>query len=119
MRVSRYYDQRPWGFFEGFTPTAKPSRFESIKIITVFPDSELSLQLHNKRDEFFKILQGSGKVRIGERTYDAKEGDEFFINKKELHQVTTSSETIKILEISFDEFDESDIVRLSDRYGRV
>lgn len=119
MRVNRYYDQRPWGFFEGFTPTENPSRFESIKIITVFPDSELSLQYHKKRDEFFKILDGSGKIRIGDRIYDAVSGDEFFIPKNELHQVTTSKETMKILEISFDEFDESDITRVNDRYGRV
>jgi len=119
MRVNTHIEKKPWGEFEVFTPFTVPSRFEAIKVITVNPDSELSLQYHDKRDEFFKIIGGRGQVRVGEDLFDAKEGDEFFIPKKTRHQVLTTDSVLKILEISFDEFDENDIVRLKDKYGRV
>ena len=118
MRVKKHFETRPWGDFEAFTPTKKPSSFESVKIITVNPKSELSLQYHEKRDEFMKIIKGKCVIRIGDEFFKAKTDDEFFIPKKKLHHIKTGKEGVQILEISFDKFDEKDIVRISDKYGR-
>ncbi len=41
-----YEEERPWGVFRKFTDN-KPS---TVKIITVKPNEELSLQSHNKRE---------------------------------------------------------------------
>ncbi len=77
-----------------------------------------SLQKHAKRTEFWKILSGSGTVTAGEKQHAAHAGDEFMIESGMLHRVEAGTEPVVFLEIALGEFDEADIVRLEDRYGR-
>ena len=108
-------DKRPWGNFKQFThndPT-------TVKIITVEAHQQLSLQYHHKRTEFWKILSGAGWIQIGDEKIEVKKGDEFVIKPEEKHRVGAESEPIEFLEISYGDFDENDIVRLEDKYGRV
>lgn len=104
---------KPWGNFEQFSCNEK----STVKILNVGSSESLSLQLHNNRDEYWKILEGTGVINIGNKTYQAKEGDEFWIPKKTIHRIIGVTDT-KVLEISFGEFDENDIVRYDDIYGR-
>jgi len=113
--MEKYSEERPWGKFEQFCQ----NEICTVKIITVNPNEELSLQFHYYRDEFWKIIKGRARITIGENIYDGKEGDEYFINRKEKHRIKTENSLAKILEISFGKFDENDIVRLEDRYKRV
>jgi mannose-6-phosphate isomerase len=47
-------------------------------------------------------------------------GEKIFIPRGTVHRLYTEGENeVRILEISFGEFDEEDIVRLDDVYGRV
>ena len=91
----------------------------TVKIITVNPGESLSLQYHNKREEFWRILSGKGKCVIGEETIEIAKGDEFFIPKKTKHRMTAEKESVEWMEISFGKFEEEDIVRLEDKYKRV
>ncbi len=108
-------EERPWGDFERFTLNEKTT----VKIITVKAGESFSLQTHEHRDEFWRIIKGSGIVRIGERDTDAKEGNAFFSPRRSEHRVTGGPEGISFLEIAFGDFDEDDITRLEDKYGRV
>jgi mannose-6-phosphate isomerase-like protein (cupin superfamily) len=108
-------DERPWGYFEQFTH----NELSTIKIITVNPGEAFSLQKHEKREEFWRILSGTGTVTVGEEKKSASPDVEFFIPKDTLHRAEAGEETLKILEISFGEFDEKDIVRVEDKYGRT
>ncbi len=108
-------DRRPWGEFRRFTDNEK----STVKILSVDADKKLSLQYHHKRDEFWQVLSGNPSITIGEKTENAKAGDEFFIHKESLHRIETPNGAAKILEISFGEFDENDIIRIEDAYGRV
>ena len=112
--MEKYSEKRPWGSFEQFCANEKCT----VKIINVNPDEELSLQYHENRDEFWKILSGSAKIIIGEKETNATEGGEFFIPKGMKHRIITGNSHAKILEISFGDFDENDIVRIEDRYKR-
>ncbi len=112
--ANRLRDERPWGNFEQFTLN-EPT---SVKVITAEPNQALSLQYHHKRDEFWYLVEGSGTVVLGDEEIPAKAGDEFFIPRGTKHRVKTGAERIRWLEISFGEFDENDIVRLEDAYGR-
>jgi mannose-6-phosphate isomerase-like protein (cupin superfamily) len=112
--MKTYFERRPWGNFEQFVHNAKCS----VKIITVAPNSELSLQYHNKRSEFWRILDGAGFVVIGDSRFNVKKGDEFDIPALTVHRVGTGDSELRLLEISFGDFDEADIVRLEDRYDR-
>ena len=112
--MKKYTEKRPWGSFEQFTH----NELSTVKIINVNPGQELSLQYHNHRDEFWRIIRGKANIILGEETHEAKEGDEFFIPKKTKHRIMTDNKAAQILEISFGKFDEEDIVRLEDKYNR-
>jgi mannose-1-phosphate guanylyltransferase/mannose-1-phosphate guanylyltransferase/mannose-6-phosphate isomerase len=114
--LANYYkEERPWGNFERFTSNER----STVKIIAVKPGEAFSLQTHKKRDEFWRVLKGSGTVRIGAEDRDAKTGDTFFISRGTAHRATGGPEGLSFLEVAFGDFDEKDITRLEDRYGRV
>jgi quercetin dioxygenase-like cupin family protein len=56
---------------------------------------------------------------VGDTTIEAHPGDEFFIERGSKHRISAGRDTVQILEISLGEFDEDDITRLEDRYGRA
>lgn len=106
---------RPWGQFERFTLNEKTT----VKVITANPGEELSLQRHEHRDEAWRILSGSGTVTIGDAKIPASPGQDFFIRRGDAHRVAGGPEGLVFLEIALGEFDENDIIRLEDRYGRA
>lgn len=112
--MKTYKEERPWGDFEQFCHNEKTT----VKIISVKPNSKLSLQYHNHREEFWRILEGKGQVVLGEEIINTKKGASFFIPKKIKHRIITKNASLKVLEISFGNFDEKDIVRLEDQYNR-
>jgi len=114
--MKTYFEKRPWGNFEQFVK----NKLCTVKIITILPRQETSLQFHRNRSEFWKILKGSSLITIGEKIVkDKKRGVNFFIPKKKPHRITAQRNTVEVLEISFGEFKEKDIVRIKDKYGRI
>lgn len=107
-------EQRPWGNFERFTLNENTT----VKLVTVSGGEAISLQTHAQRDEFWRVLEGSGIITVGEEHHFAKVGDTFFITRGEKHRVEGGKEGLRFLEIAFGAFDEGDITRLEDRYGR-
>lgn len=108
-------EDRPWGRFERFTNN-EPT---TVKIITVNPEEQFSLQKHSKRSEFWKIIEGDGIVTIDNVESEANVGDEFLIDVNSSHRAKAGPDGMKFLEIAFGLFDEDDIERLEDDYGRV
>ena len=107
-------EARPWGSFERFTE----NETTTVKIISVNPNQRLSLQTHKLRSEFWKIISGSGVVTISGVEHAAKAGNSFDIPVEVEHRVSAGSEGLVFLEIAFGAFDENDIVRLEDDFGR-
>jgi mannose-1-phosphate guanylyltransferase/mannose-1-phosphate guanylyltransferase/mannose-6-phosphate isomerase len=107
-------DERPWGNFKQFTHNT-PS---TVKIITVNPNESLSLQSHKNREEFWHVLKGEGVFEINDSSYEVVTGDEYYVKKEEKHRMHAGENGLQILEIAFGEFDEDDIVRYEDKYGR-
>jgi mannose-6-phosphate isomerase-like protein (cupin superfamily) len=106
---------RPWGSFTQFTHN-EPS---TVKIITVNSGQELSLQYHTKRSEFWRVIAGNPIITIDNAVTEANVGDEFTVPVQAKHRIAAQDEDVVILEISMGTFDEDDIVRLADKYGRV
>lgn len=106
---------RPWGNFRQFTHNT-PS---TVKIITVNPNEELSLQSHTKRGEFWRVLTGSGSFVIGDTTHSVSAGDEHVVPIGAKHRMASGVEGMSVLEIALGDFDEEDIIRYEDKYGRV
>ncbi len=107
-------DVRPWGNFERYTLNEK----STVKIITVSPGEAFSLQVHAHRQEFWRILKGSGDVTVGKEVHHAQEGNKFLIPVNTEHRAEAGPLGLEFLEIAIGEFDESDITRLEDKYGR-
>lgn len=107
--------QKPWGKFEQFTH----NELTTVKIISVDLNASLSLQTHEHREEYWRVLSGHPLITIGDTQTHASPGDEFFIEKKQPHRLESQYDVAQILEIAYGNFDENDIVRLEDKYGRA
>lgn len=109
---------RPWGFYK---TTVLNEYFQS-KIIHVMPGQALSLQSHERREEYWIIVNGTGLIQLGESVHPVQPGGMFFIPTGCRHRLTNTSEseTLIITEVQLgDYFGEDDIKRYDDRYNRV
>ena len=108
-------ENRPWGEFRVFTKNQPVT----VKIIKVTKGEQFSLQYHKNRSEFWKILSGNPEVTVGESVVVAQKGDEFVVPQGTTHRVHAPTEDVEFLEIASGNFDEEDIIRLEDNYGRI
>lgn len=108
-------DIRPWGKFRSFPHELA----KNIKIITVNPGGTLSLQYHQYRSEFWVVLDKGMEVTIGDRVWQPEEGEEIFIPCKAPHRLRClGQKRARVMELWIGNSDESDIVRIEDKYGR-
>jgi mannose-6-phosphate isomerase len=106
---------KPWGRFKQYTHNL-PS---TVKIITVAPEGALSRQYHHKRDELWVVLDAGARVELDGEVVEPSAGEELFIPRGTVHRLSgTGPRPVRVLEISFGDFDEEDIVRIEDVYGR-
>lgn len=110
-----FTEERPWGWFREFSKNENTT----VKLIFVKGGESLSLQKHGKRSEFWRVVSGNPEITIGEKIISAAPGDEFEIPVGENHRIAAPAGDIEILEVARGEFDENDIVRLEDKYGRA
>lgn len=108
-------DKRPWGEERIFIKN-QPA---TVKILLVRAGQRFSLQYHNNREEFWKVISGSPEIIIDQEKITAKNGEEFFIHKGSKHRITAGKDDAVIMEIGIGDFDENDIVRLEDDYNRI
>lgn len=109
---------RPWGFYK---TTILNDVFQS-KVINVLPEQSLSLQSHNRREEYWIIVNGEGIVTIGASEKKVLPGSTLFVPKACKHRLinTSSTEPLIFIEVQIgDYFGEDDIIRYEDNYNRV
>lgn len=109
------HSERPWGFFDQFIQN-QPC---TVKLITVHPHESLSLQYHQHRTEYWVIVSGAGVITVGDEHKNAVKGDRFEILKGQPHRVEAREDGLVFLEIAVGDFNENDIIRLEDKYGRA
>ena len=106
---------KPWGYYEDLF------RMKEVvfKRIVVNPDSQLSVQKHNERGEFWYIAEGKGFILYNDLTRDVHVGSSIEIPIGVTHCIVNNSdETLVIYEMQYGNCSEDDIVRFSDKYGR-
>ena len=113
--VNPFVEKRPWGRFERFTL----NELCTVKLVYVDGDKRLSLQYHNNRSEFWKVVKGPVNVQIDKETKVLQTGESIAVPKKTVHRLIGAGTDAIVLEISTGEFDERDIVRIEDDYSRV
>jgi mannose-6-phosphate isomerase-like protein (cupin superfamily) len=110
-----YSESRPWGRFEKFHEN-KPC---TVKLIYVDANSRLSLQYHNKRSEFWKVVKGTAMVELDGKNVVLTEGETLSIARQAKHRLGALDSQCVILEIAYGRFEENDIVRIEDDYNRA
>jgi mannose-1-phosphate guanylyltransferase/mannose-1-phosphate guanylyltransferase/mannose-6-phosphate isomerase len=107
---------RPWGSYDAID---NGERFQ-VKRIIVNPGEQLSLQMHHHRAEHWIVVQGTAKVRCGDKTLLLSENQSTYIPLGETHQLINPGKVpLEIIEVQSGTYlGEDDIVRLEDVYGR-
>lgn len=54
--------------------------------LVFFAPRDVDYQTSHDEDEFYFIARGSGKIVIGEETFDCDVGDAFFVEAKVIHR---------------------------------
>lgn len=109
------FENRPWGRFDQYSH----DETTTVKVITVEPGQRLSLQRHSHRSEYWIVLDGPVDVTVGEDTWTAQTGDKVWVEVGEAHRLGNSGQgPVRVLELAYGRFDESDIERLEDDYSR-
>ena len=115
MARTRYTEARPWGGFEKYVENEACS----VKIITVEAGQKLSLQSHRLREEWWIVLDEAMDVEVDGRRSTFTRGQDVYIPLGAKHRVFGLDKACRWLEIAFGQFDEHDIVRYEDDYGRT
>ena len=116
-RVEDTKVEKPWGYELRWAIT---DRYAG-KVLHVNRGEALSLQYHERKDEYQYVLRGAVDVELGGAdgrltTRRMRAGDTLHITPGTRHRIT-AVEDADIIEVSTPEID--DVVRLEDRYGRA
>jgi mannose-1-phosphate guanylyltransferase / mannose-6-phosphate isomerase len=116
-----YNEVRPWGAFYNLVDGEY-----KMKIITILPKGELSVQSHSKRSEKWVCIEGSLTINLG---HDPKQLTEYTLFPNQvidipvgtIHQaINKTNKSVVFFELQTGSyFGEDDIIRYSDIYGRV
>jgi mannose-1-phosphate guanylyltransferase / mannose-6-phosphate isomerase len=108
---------RPWG---SYRQVDAGERFQ-VKRITVKPGASLSLQKHFHRAEHWIVVRGTAKVQRGDESMLLHENESIYIPIGLEHRLENPGKLpLHLIEVQSGSYlGEDDIVRLSDKYGRV
>lgn len=107
--------ERPWGRFIQYV-TNEPV---TVKVLEVRAGKRLSLQTHLRRSELWIPLGGKVIVERDDEVIQPSIMEPVFLPVGTRHRLTGASDDARVLEISFGYFDESDIIRFEDDFGRA
>jgi mannose-6-phosphate isomerase-like protein (cupin superfamily) len=115
--VSPEHDERPWGAYTVLddAPTHKVKRIE------VSPGRRLSYQRHAHRAEHWFVVAGTAEVTLDGEVRALSAGDAVDVPRGSAHRIAnTGDEVMVFIEVQHGEsFDEDDIERLDDDFGRA
>jgi len=108
---------KPWGTYESILE----EDYCKVKKIVIKPNQAPSYQYHFKRSEVWIVVQGEGSVKIDDIECSCNVGSVINVPVQAKHQIkNTGSVDLIFVEVQLGEsFEETDIVRLEDKYGRA
>jgi len=108
--------EKPWGEFKNLCVNQNNV---TVKLITIKKGQRTSLQSHKNRDEEWIITNGYGIGYLGKNQCVLNVGNSMEIEKNQIHRMYAPTVDCTFIEISHGKFDEDDIIRFEDDYGRV
>ena len=105
---------RPWGNFRQYAHNLQCT----VSLMTVREGQRLSLQSHRHRSELWVVLTQGCEIQIGETVYHPSIGAELWIPAGIPHRLGSRSGDARVLEVAFGDWQQNDITRYQDDYGR-
>ncbi len=108
---------RPWGFYVSVIESDE----WKVKMISVKPKGQLSLQKHKYRAEHWVVVKGTALIEINDNEFKLFENQSAFIPKESIHRLKNpGNETLVLIEVQTGSYlGEDDIERFNDNYGRA
>lgn len=119
---AQQFEARPWGSFEVLAEFKTADNQDVvIKKITVSAGKKLSYQTHQSRAEYWTVAEGRGQAILNDQTINLEAGSTLQIPKTAKHRIsnTQSQGDLVFVEVAVGVFDENDIERLEDDFGRA
>jgi mannose-6-phosphate isomerase len=112
----REHDERPWGHYTVLADEVD----HKVKTITVAPGKRLSYQRHQHRAEHWFVVRGVGLATLEGKEIAVEAGSTIDVPMESAHRIeNTGSADLIFIEVQHGRsFDEGDIVRLQDDFGR-
>lgn len=109
-------EYRPWGYYKNILITD----LYKVKLLSINPHSQISLQYHHKRAEHWVVTKGTASITIGDTLHTLERDQSIYVPKKDIHRIENKTDKIlEIIEVQIGEYlGEDDIVRLEDKYNR-
>jgi len=108
---------KPWGYY---LPILEED-YCKVKKLLIKAGEAPSYQYHFKRSEVWVVVKGQGEVRIDGEVTTCGVGSVITVPVEAKHQIkNTGTDDLIFIEVQLGEsFEESDIVRVEDKYGRL
>jgi mannose-6-phosphate isomerase-like protein (cupin superfamily) len=113
----REHDERPWGSYT----VLEEASDHKVKTLLVHPGRRLSYQRHAWRSEHWFVVRGSGKVTLDGVEHLVGPGVAVDVPVGAAHRIENTGDIdLVFIEVQHGtSFDEDDIVRLEDDFGRA
>lgn len=110
-------DYRPWGHYSVLAD--EPDH--KVKRIVVHPGRRFSLQRHQRRDEHWYVVSGTGLATLDHDEVPLGPGQALDVPRRAVHRLrNTGPDDLVFIEVQTgDYFGEDDIERLEDDFGRA
>lgn len=106
-------ETRPWGSWVRYADPV------CLKTLQIKAGQKLSLQRHLNRAELWVVLTGNPMVTLDGQARRLIPGELIWIGVEDTHRLEAIETPVQILELHFGVYDEADIQRLADDYGRA
>jgi mannose-6-phosphate isomerase-like protein (cupin superfamily) len=68
-------------------------------LMSLLPNEEIGMEVHEENDQFFRFESGAGKVIINETEYEVKDGDAVIVPSGSKHNVIAGADGLKMYTI--------------------
>jgi mannose-6-phosphate isomerase len=106
--------ERPWGKFRQYVHNAPCT----VSLMTVKAGERLSLQSHRNRSELWVVLTDGCEIQIGDTVHNPPARTELWIPAGTPHRLGSRDGEVMVLEVAFGDWQQDDITRYQDDYGR-
>jgi mannose-6-phosphate isomerase-like protein (cupin superfamily) len=86
---------------DNFRKVLYTGKHSQLVLMSLKPNEEIGMEVHNENDQFFRFEKGTGKVLIDGNEYAVADGDAIIVPSGAQHNIinTSSSEPLKLYTI--------------------